>query len=247
MDGFRHDKEEHWMSVSDLMAVLMMVFLLITVLKIKLVSEEQAEDINLRNYEQIKKELSKFIYQENKLYNDLEKEFVNDFEKWNATLNRDDLSISFNNEKIMFRKSSYVLKNEYQDILQDFFPRYVKILKKNKTIIQEVRIEGHTSSEWKGTLSYKEAYFENMGLSQNRARSVLEYSMKLPNIEKNWQWLKSNITANGLSSSKLKMRTILDEQAEDSIRSRRVEFKVLTKTKQLVNKIKKISQQKKGK
>ncbi|MDG1154351.1 MAG: OmpA family protein [Alphaproteobacteria bacterium] len=247
MDDICHDKEEHWMSVSDLMTILMMVFLLITILKIKLSSEEQSVDINLKNYEQIKKELSNFIYQENKLYSDLEKEFVNDFGKWNATLNRDNLTISFNKEKIMFRKSSYLLKDEYKDILQDFFPRYVKILKKNKNIIQEVRIQGHTSSEWKGTTSYKEAYFENMGLSQNRAKAVLEYSMKLPKVEKNWQWIKSNITANGLSSSKLKMRTILDEQVEDSIRSRRVEFKVLTKTKQLVNKIKKISQQKEEK
>ena len=43
------------------------------------------------------------------------------------------------------------------------------------------------------------------------------------------------------------MRTILDEQVEDSIRSRRVEFKVLTKTKQLVNKIKKIHSKKEEK
>ena len=69
-------------------------------------------------------------------------------------------------------------------IYYKIFFEICKNFEKNKNIIQEVRIQGHTSSEWKGTTSYKEAYFENMGLSQNRAKAVLEYSMKLPKAKK---------------------------------------------------------------
>ena len=37
-----------------------------------------------------------------------------------CTLNRDNLTISFNKENNVW-KSSYLLKDEYKDILQDFF------------------------------------------------------------------------------------------------------------------------------
>src|SRR5215472_5781181 len=47
------------------------------------------------------------------------------------------------------------LKPEFQAILQDFFPRYVRILTSSKyrDAISEVRIEGHTSSDWNGVAS----------------------------------------------------------------------------------------------
>ena len=44
-----------------------------------------------------------------------------------------------------------------------------------------------------------EAYFKNMELSQARTRSVLEYTIMMPAVNNERNWLIEHITANGLS------------------------------------------------
>ncbi|MCW7556033.1 OmpA family protein [Endozoicomonas gorgoniicola] len=91
--------------------------------------------------------------------------------------------------------------------------------------INEIRIEGHTSSIWNKYTAASEAYFKNMSLSQGRTRSVLEYVYGLKSSQSYLQWIRSNIAAVGLSSSKL----IFDKaQREDRARSQRVSFRVIT-------------------
>ena len=91
--------------------------------------------------------------------------------------------------------------------------------------ILEVRIEGHTSSAWFGAASDDDAYIRNMNLSQQRTRSTLAYVLELGQVQSDKNWLKSHLTANGLSSAKV----VRDEQGiEDAERSRRVEFRVRT-------------------
>ena len=91
--------------------------------------------------------------------------------------------------------------------LADFFPRYIEILSKAdyKEEIEEIRIEGHTSSEWQDQVPIDVAFMNNMELSQNRARNVLDYVLEIdnPKISRNKIWLKKKVTANGLSSSHL--------------------------------------------
>jgi outer membrane protein OmpA-like peptidoglycan-associated protein len=121
-------------------------------------------------------------------------------------------------------------------ILDDFFPRYIKLLfTKYKDNIEEIRIEGHTSSEW---MEYKidpeTAYFKNMKLSQDRTRSVLIYVLQMIKADKLKQWARGKITANGLSSSKL---IIKPNGEEDKEASRRVEFRVRTDAESQIGKI----------
>jgi outer membrane protein OmpA-like peptidoglycan-associated protein len=73
-----------------------------------------------------------------------------------------------------------------------------------------------------------------MALSQDRTRATLEYCLMLPQIESNRQWIKSLLTANGLSSSK---PILLSNGQEDTVRSRRVEFKVKTNSEKQIIKI----------
>ena len=86
----------------------------------------------------------------------------------------------------------------------NFFPRYIRILSipKYKENIEEIRIEGHTSSEWLNEIDSDRSYFKNMELSQDRTRSVLEYVLILVEGRQK-EWCRTRITANGLSSSKL--------------------------------------------
>ena len=100
--------------------------------------------------------------------------------------------------------------------------------------ISEIRIEGHTSSEWSGEISQEDSYILNMELSQNRTRSVLQYVLSIPDIAPIREWLKMHLTANGLSSSKLIANHHGKENPEES---RRVEFRVRTDIEKVVDEL----------
>jgi outer membrane protein OmpA-like peptidoglycan-associated protein len=141
-----------------------------------------------------------------------------------------------NKPEILFQVGSSELNQHFKNILDNFFPRFIQILTdpKYKDEIEEIRIEGHTSSEWAGESSPYQAYFNNMELSQNRTRNVLIYILSKIKDEKLFNWTKSKLTANGLSSSKLIYNL---DQTENKERSRRVEFKIKTNAEKQINKI----------
>ncbi len=211
-------EESHWIPLTDLMTGLMVIFLLIAVSYMMQVEADAARIKNVAiAYSEIK----------DALFEDLNREFRADLPRWKAQLLKSDLTIRFAEPEVLFAPGSSELKPEFQAILADFFPRYVRILtsKKYRDAISEVRIEGHTSSVWNGSASPEQAYFLNMELSQARTRSTLAYVMGLPADQDQVEWLRRYVTANGLSSSRL----IVDSRgAEDVARSRRVEFRVRT-------------------
>ncbi len=220
-------QEAHWIPLSDLMTGLMVLFLLIAV---TYMMRLEVESTRIREVA--------VAYNETRdaLYKDLHDEFATDLPKWKAELVKNDLSIRFTDPDILFANGKSEVKPEFEQILRNFFPRYEKILAspKYRTAINEVRIEGHTSSEWIKVTTPDEAYFHNMELSQARTRSVLSLVMQLPEVASDRDWLKRYVTANGLSSS----QPIFDQnQSEDLARSRRVVFRVRTDAETRIEKI----------
>ena len=57
-----------------------------------------------------------------------------------------DSIVRFEEPIIFFNRGSATLKEEFKVILNDFFPRYLKILTSDKyrDDVEEIRIEGHT-------------------------------------------------------------------------------------------------------
>jgi outer membrane protein OmpA-like peptidoglycan-associated protein len=210
-------REDHWIPLADIMTGLMMMFLLVA-LAFMIKVQADAEKIHR----------IALVYDEmrEQIYTDLEHEFHNDLPKWGATLTPD-LTIRFREPDVLFDTGKDALKPKFITILNDFFPRYVRILTEPKyeASIEEIRIEGHTSSVWNGSATADNAYFLNMALSQSRTRSTLEYVLTLPSVAANRDWLRAHLTANGLSSSKLIRRS---DGSEDPEASQRVEFRVRT-------------------
>ena len=100
-------------------------------------------------------------------------------------------------------------------------PRYIDlIVTKFYDKVDEVRIEGHTSSEY-GSSSELEAFTRNMELSQDRTRAVLEYSLNISDLEYRRPWMYKNVSANGLSSARLILQK---DGKENKTLSRRVDF-----------------------
>ena len=224
-------QETHWIPLSDLMTGLMVMFLLIAVTYMIRVEADA---------DRVKEVAVAYSEIKDALYDDLNREFKGDLKNWNAQLIKDDLSIRFTEPDVLFAEGSSDLKPEFQAILTDFFPRYVRILTsaKYRSSISEVRIEGHTSSDWTSVTTPEDAYLRNMELSQARTRSALVFALSLPEVNDERGWLRQYLTANGLSS----LHPVFDAQGvEDPARSRRVEFRIRTDAETRIAKILEVS------
>jgi len=152
-------EETHWLSVSDLMAGLMVVFLFIAIalMRSAVIERDQIKEVAV-------------TYQETQvaIYQALLDEFEKDLPKWNAVIDKDSLTFTFNSPEVLFARGKQELSTQYRRLLNDFFPRYMTVLNQYRDTISEVRIEGHTSSLWNSNTSSTDAYFLNRELSQGR-------------------------------------------------------------------------------
>jgi len=210
------------LSTGDLMAALLLIFVLLLIgTMLKLQEEFDSKSNVAERYKELQLDL----------YNDLYKEFKDDLKIWDAEIDSS-LTIRFKEPDVLFDAGSANLKPSFTEILNNFFPRYIKVLRGKKYInhITEIRIEGHTSIEGKNGMNENEAYFYNMKLSQDRTRSVLKYCLNLLDNEEE-VWTKMRATANGLSS----VKPIADNKTEiGRKKNRRVEFRIKTDAEQQI-------------
>lgn len=206
------------LSTGDLMAGLLFIFILLLMSALLRVQDmEDQHKAVVKAYDETKTHLAI----------DLKEEFKRDLKTWEATIDTATMSIRFQEPKMLFDEGKSDLKQQFKEILDDFFPRYIAVLKKKeyKPNIEEIRIEGHTNTNG--------GYTYNMKLSQDRTRAVLEYCLGMEQIKDDADWLRGLITANGLSYSKL----IIIDGKEDQAKSRRVEFRIRTNAEEKLEEI----------
>ena len=247
------DEEEHnyWMSYSDMMAALFLVFILI--ISFTLVQYEYAKnklEKEKQNYEEARneakqykknmedsqKKISDLMIVRDKLIKALEDEFGNDL---NVTVNSKGAMIM--SSSILFDIDKSDLKDTGKKELKKFFPRYMKICLNHefREHIAEIIIEGHTDDHGifiKGKIDQNLSYLYNLRLSQERALSVANFCLdennKILPIEYIIE-LKKIVTANGRSSSDLIYKNPPINTIVDKSKSRRVEFKFRLKDEEI--------------
>lgn len=217
MDILEEKNNQFDLSTGDLMASLLMVFVLCLIGTMLQLQEE---------FDDKSKVAERYKELQTQIYIDLHEEFKDDLKDWGAEIDKEQLIFRFKEPRILFPSGSSVMKQEFRDILKSFFPRYIKVLNGDnyKDHIEEIRVEGHTSSEGQKGMTDEEAYFYNMKLSQDRTRSVLSFVLNL--LDSNvYQWTKLRTTANGLSS----VKPIAENDTEANRKlNRRVEFRIKT-------------------
>jgi len=175
---------------------------------IEVESEKTKMEDVAKSYRDTKADLNEVLYSE----------FEDDLQIWGASITKDN-TLVFNSPDVLFKVSKSDISNEFKTILEQFFPRYIKILtsKEFKDEIKEVRVEGHTSDNWNTSTSKKNIYLNNMRLSQDRAYEVLSYCYSLDDesLKPHRDWLERYFRANGMAYSKLKKE-----------QTRRVEFSI---------------------
>lgn len=216
-------RQNVWLSVSDLMTGLMVIFLFIAIAYISRVQQNQSV-------------LTDYIETKNQLHDKLVKEFEGDTLKWQMAIGKD-LSMKFKEPTVLFASGSYELTPRFKEILDEFLPRYFNILLNDslQNDIREIRIEGHTDDvpiPWYD----QDPYIANVMLSQQRALSVLRYLRSMPSYqsysEEQRKLLEFWFTANGLSYGKAVDKNgnyvNISNKPIDKDQSRRVEFRIIT-------------------
>ena len=155
-------KNNVWLSVSDLMTGLMVIFLFVAVAYMIEVQKNQTV-------------LTDYVDTKNHLHDKLVQEFAGDTARWQMQVGKD-LSMKFNNPQVLFATGSYELTPAFRSILDEFIPKYLDILLNDSlsSRIQEIRIEGHTDNVPAPTFG-SDPFMANVKLSQLRSYSVLEY------------------------------------------------------------------------
>ena len=158
-------RQNVWLSVSDLMTGLMIIFLFVAVAYMIQVQDNQSV-------------LTDYVETKQHLHDRLVSEFKGDTAKWKMVVGKD-LSMKFKEPEVLFAQGSGEIKPKFMEILNEFIPRYLNILLTDtlRDRIQEIRIEGHTD-DLRMVKYGKDPYLSNVLLSQERAYNVLKYILE---------------------------------------------------------------------
>lgn len=235
----RKKGQDYWQSYSDMMAALLLIFVLLIAGSIYQLNQQRVEALRqqqkyeglLGDLEDAKAQLDRILGVKRELVQALNDEF----QSAGLTVNIDEGTgdITFE-DNILFGYKEYNLSKAGKSQLEEFVPVYISVLlsPENLKNISEIVIEGHTDT--------KGGYDYNLKLSQDRALSVAKYCMDI--VEKNGgkkdlKHLRTIMTANGRSESD----PVYDKKGNiDMDASRRVVFKFRLKDEAMIEEMSKI-------
>lgn len=222
-------KSNVWLSVSDLMTGLMIVFLFVSVAYMIRVKEEQTP-------------LTQYVENKTELRDKLVAEFKDESRQGRLSISGD-LTMRFENAQTLFEQGKDELTTEFKKELANCMPRYLNLLlnASMRDKIREIRIEGHTDDVPYPGLD-PDPYFANLILSQRRALKVMRYIQSMPEYqaysEDDRKQLEFWFTVAGMSFGRA-----LDERSNyvyvscfeiDKNKSRRVEFRLITSGEEML-------------
>lgn len=210
----------YWMSFADMMSALLMVFiLLLTVVMLDYREDLEEKERQIEEIKGVKDDIIAALMEE--------------FENSNIDLAIDPhtgaIQLATN---ILYAYNSAEITEEGKATLAQFIPKYLDILlqEKYRDDIASIIIEGHADNTGE--------YLYNLGLSQERAFSVLKiiYSDGFPDF-KYKEYAKEVVTANGRSDV---VPIYHSDGSYDADGSRRVEFLFRLKEDEKIDEIQKV-------
>lgn len=135
-------------------------------------------------------------------------------------------------EAVLFESGEASVRNA--DFLRGFCADWLATLRESGLPLSDLRIEGHSSSEWKDAPAAA-AYAKNLELSQARARAAVMLCLDGVGVGTTHDWARDHLAAIGYSSARLIYRP---DGSEDATASRRVNFSVSLNQEPLLDDIK---------
>lgn len=227
---------DHWISFSDIMTGLMVIFMFIAISYMMEVNKkQQAIEQVLDSYENTKDTLRL----------ELQELIDKNLEEWKEYIEFDtsNLSIKFVGQEIQFTGNSDVIRPRFKDILDDFIPQYLDVItqEKYRDKIAEIRIEGHANKAKLNSYDTQD-YMLGVFWSQRRAKRVLEYvvasrdfqSLAEPTRIRLEFWLVANGYGYGRTLDESGNYSIQSDEEICEECSRRVEFRIITTSEQVI-------------
>lgn len=216
------DENVFWVTMSDLLLGLAVVFLVLFVFAITGFTQNKV------NEQEKQYEVTEKIAQE------LQKNNIKvDVDKFSGRIKISDLEL--------FELNSWELSTAGKAYMAKFVPVYLNTIMKDPKVrenITQIIIEGHTDSQaFAGAKSEEEKYFKNLDLSLKRASSVAQYIVFSDyNGKKAYQKdLFNLLSVEGKGPSE----PVIVNGKEDFSKSRRVELKIMFKDNSVLDTIKK--------
>jgi len=205
-----------WVTMSDMLLGLVMVFMTLFVLTITGFSQNKI--------------------QQQATQSEVAKQLKTELKKQNIQVNVDNLTGQVKIADLeLFDVNSYNLSPRGKQFLDKFIPIYVNTIFSNQKLsdkIVNVVIEGHTDSQTFSGIPTKEGQFiKNMDLSLKRANSVAEYVFSTNYNKQYRDKLLKTVVAEGKSFTD----PVLVNGKEDYAKSRRVELKLVVKDSDFKN------------
>lgn len=215
----RHRQESgvnFWQSYSDLMAAMLLMFVLIMSLTILQ---------SMKLYESQQEELEQLRSAKENIIGELSETFANS--DFSVEVDQKTGAISFDSE-ILFDFAKSDLKPEGKKFLEEFLPAYFDVILSEDNIdyVSEIIIEGHADTAGE--------YVYNLELSQDRAFSVASFCLKKDSgvvSSDKLKVLRKIVTANGRSFSDPVYNS---DGTVNMEKSRRVEIKFRPKNDKLI-------------
>ena len=229
----KKEKLNFWLSYSDMMAALLLVFILIlscTLLETK--SSYEAKQAELADKERIietqQSQIDTIVGVRRDLVEALSSEFSGN--ALSVKVDAQSGTITFDST-LLFGFDDDQLQEQGKVFLDQFLPKYFSVLlgESFSPYVAEIIIEGHTDTDG--------SYMYNLQLSQNRAFSVASYCLENSNnvlTEDQLEKLRVLLTANGRSWSS---PIYNDDGSVDMDGSRRVELKFRLKDEEMMGQI----------
>lgn len=212
-----HEKPQYWTSYSDMMAGLLMVFMLFLTLIL----------LDYRTMLEAKQsEIDRLLGVKAQIIQALDREFGDS--KLDIEIDPQTGAIRFKGG-VFFELDSTEISDTGRSYLEEFIPKYMAIIlsPRFRPYVAQIIVEGHTDQS--GT------YLYNLELSQRRAFAVVREILDpdFPEFPEK-QLLQTAITANGRSYS----QPLQEDGRIDWDRSRRVEFQFRLKDDELIQQVK---------
>jgi outer membrane protein OmpA-like peptidoglycan-associated protein len=225
------EKESFWVSYTDLMSGLLVIFaLVLMVAMFNMQSTYEESKAAIAEKEEALQRQNEMIEEIVGVKSEIIKELVKAFKdsKLDMEVDPQTGAIRFSGG-VFYESNSSEVSASGEKYLEQFIPEYIGILLSDqfKDEISQIVVEGHTDTDG--------GYLFNLKLSQDRALSVVQMisSPEFPNFPHRKE-LPIVITANGRSYS---MPIYNDKGKIDSDKSRRVEFKFRLKDDEVLDKI----------
>lgn len=220
-------KTNVWMSVSDLMTGLMVIFLFVSIAYMV-----RAQKL----LQQRKQDFSEYVDIKKQLRDTLTDKFENKKDQVAVLHNDDYITLRFSKAETLFPRNESRLTPVFVQTLEEVIPDYMRVLLNDQLSkhIQEIRIEGHTDASPFGSTD-SDPYLSNLKLSQDRSREVVACIRKI--CEKHFMRPEQEIIEAWLTAVGYSYTYALDDDgnyaAETKKRinpekSRRVEIRVIT-------------------